>query len=431
VAASSPALPDENEGVIGVKNMALMCEEIAELKPRPFVKWVGGKRQLMPQILRHVPKSFGRYFEPFVGGGALFFDRAPASAVLGDANARLVATYRGVRDLPDSVIARLREMPNDPSFFLSTRAQNIDGRPDDEIAAWFIFLNKTGFNGLYRVNSRNVFNAPFGRYKNPLICDPENLRVCSTALRRAELVCGDFEAIVAQARKGDFVYFDPPYAPLSATSSFTSYTSDGFGPNGQERLRDVALRLKRIGVSVLISNSAAPLVRDLYRKGFKQIEVKATRMINCKGDSRGAITELLIRLRTMAGTATAVSSGDALVKEVAALGRHLGLEATEQFRCGRRIWGAERRIDVILTAQPPAVRRLGVECKFQGTTGSAEEKIPTTIADIAAWPIPGIVVFSGDGFSTNMRSFLIASGKAVEVADLEPWLRLFFGLELR
>jgi hypothetical protein len=132
----------------------------------------------------------------------------------------------------------------------------------------------------------------------------------------------------------------------------------------------------------------------------------------------------------MPGIATAVSSGDALVKVVAALGRDLGLEATEQFRCGRRIWGAERRIDVVFTSAR-AARRLGVECKYQGTAGSAEEKIPTTIADIAAWPIPGIVVFSGDGFSANMRSFLIASGKAVEMVDVESWLRLFFGLELK
>ncbi|HQP33522.1 MAG TPA: hypothetical protein PLI95_00010 [Polyangiaceae bacterium] len=131
----------------------------------------------------------------------------------------------------------------------------------------------------------------------------------------------------------------------------------------------------------------------------------------------------------MAGRAAAVASGDALVKDVAALGRSLGLLAREQFRAGRRIWGAERRIDVILT-DPVSRKRLGVECKYQGTAGSAEEKIPTTLQDIAAWPIPGIVVFAGDGFSPNMRSFLIGSGKAVQLEDLEPWLRLFFGMDL-
>lgn len=131
----------------------------------------------------------------------------------------------------------------------------------------------------------------------------------------------------------------------------------------------------------------------------------------------------------MPGMAAAVASGDALVKSVAALAVSLGLEAREQFRAGKRIWGSERRIDVILT-DPVTRRRLGVECKYQGTAGSAEEKIPTTLQDIAAWPIPGIVVFEGDGFSPNMRSFLIASGKAVSFSDLEPWLRLFFGMEL-
>ncbi len=131
----------------------------------------------------------------------------------------------------------------------------------------------------------------------------------------------------------------------------------------------------------------------------------------------------------MAGRSTAVLSGDALVKDVAALGRALGLEPREQFRAGRRIWGAERRIDVVFT-DPQTRKRLGVECKFQGSSGSAEEKIPTTLQDIAAWPIPGIVVFAGEGFSPHMRSFLIASGRAVSFDDLEPWLRLFFGLEL-
>src|SRR5262249_37855139 len=157
--------------------------------------------------------------------------------------------------------------PHRRAFFYSMRDVDIDALSNAEVAAWFIYLNKTGYNGLYRVNRRNRFNVPFGRYKNPTICDEPTLRGCACALAGAELVTGDFEAVVARARRGDFVYFDPPYVPLSVTSSFTSYTSRGFGAEEQTRLRDVARDLKRRGVSVLLSNSSAPFVRDLYADG--------------------------------------------------------------------------------------------------------------------------------------------------------------------
>jgi DNA adenine methylase len=172
---------------------------------------------------------------------------------------------------------------------------DIDTQTDAEVAAWFIYLNKVGFNGLYRVNRKNRFNVPFGRHKNPTICDAPTLRACSAALASATLEKADFASAVERAVAGDLVYFDPPYVPLSVTSSFTSYTSDGFGYDDQVRLRDLALELKRRGVHVLLSNSSAVLVRDLYESGFTTVEVSATRLVNSKVAGRGAITELVIR----------------------------------------------------------------------------------------------------------------------------------------
>jgi len=262
---------------------------------RPFIKWVGGKRQLLDRLLHYVPERFGTYHEPFVGGGALFFRLEPRPAILADSNERLIRTYRGLRNEPEKVIELLRGYPHEKSFFLELRSSDIDAaKTDAEVAAWFIYLNKTAYNGLYRVNRRNLFNVPFGDQKKPNICDAENIRACSRALQGAELVTGDFESVLERAKSGDFVYFDPPYVPLSVTSDFTSYTRDGFDMSDQVRLRDVALELKKRGVYVLLSNSSAPAVRELYAD-FEQIEVDARRAINCKVEGRGAVTELLIR----------------------------------------------------------------------------------------------------------------------------------------
>jgi DNA adenine methylase len=261
---------------------------------RPFLKWAGGKRQLLPSLIERAPSKPRHYFEPFVGGGALFFELRPANAVLADVNKRLIRAYRGVRSSVGQVIRLLRSYPHDPAFFYRFREANIDDGTDAEVAAWFIYLNKTGFNGLYRVNRDNRFNVPFGRYANPTICDEPTLRACSAALAEADLRVDDFEAVVEEAKAGDFVYFDPPYVPLSATSSFTSYTSGGFGDPEQTRLRDAARRLKERGVRILLSNSSAPSVRKLYADGFDIIEVSATRLVNSKASARGAIVELLI-----------------------------------------------------------------------------------------------------------------------------------------
>lgn len=267
----------------------------SEAIARPFLKWVGGKRQLLSELAMRVPARFGTYHEPFLGGGALFFHLRPANAVLADTNARLVRAWRGVRDAPEDVVALLRTYPHDRAFFEALRAADVDAGSDAEVAAWMIYLNRTGFNGLYRVNRRNVFNVPFGSYANPTICDADNLRAVSQALQGVRLEVEDFGTVLDRAVEGDFVYFDPPYVPLTATSSFTSYTADGFGPAEQARLRDVARALKERGVHVLLSNSSAPLVEALYDDGFERIPVGAMRAINCKASGRGAVTELIIR----------------------------------------------------------------------------------------------------------------------------------------
>lgn len=262
---------------------------------RPFLKWVGGKRRLLVDLEPHIPKKLGTYHEPFVGGGALFFQLAHRPSILSDTNERLIRTYLGVRDDVEHVIDRLRRYPHDKEFFLRMRARPIDrAKTHAEVAAWMIYLNKTGYNGLYRVNSKNVFNVPFGDYAKPTICDAPLLRACSLALAGVELRVDSFERVLSRAKRGDFVYFDPPYVPLSASSSFTSYTSRGFDMPEQIALRDVAATLRDRGVSVLLSNSAAPAVRELYREGFHMHEVLAARAINSRGDRRGRIAELVL-----------------------------------------------------------------------------------------------------------------------------------------
>lgn len=263
----------------------------------PFLKWAGGKRQILPQLLELVPKKFRAYHEPFLGGGALFFALQQrddfSHSFLSDSNQRLIRSYRGVRQDCRGVIRRLRRTEYTREFYEWMRERPVDRYSDAYVAAWMIYLNRTGFNGLYRVNSQNRFNVPFGKYTDPQICRADNLRACSRALGTAGLIAGDFRAVLNRAQRGDFVYFDPPYAPLSATSSFASYTQDGFGTEDHVRLRDIALELRKRKVSVLISNSSAPLVRDLYQK-FQIREVRAARNVNSKGDGRGKIVDLLI-----------------------------------------------------------------------------------------------------------------------------------------
>jgi DNA adenine methylase len=244
-----------------------------------------------------VPERFGRYVEPFVGGGALFFELAHriTTVTLGDTNERLVRTYAGLRDDVSAVVRLLRDYPYERGFYERMRDIDVDALDDVGVAAWMIYVNRSSFNGLYRVNKSGRFNVPFGRYDNPTICDEPRLRACSVALASARIVLADFEETIKDAQAGDLVYLDSPYAPLSKTSSFTAYTKDGFSEQDHVRLRDSALLLKERGAYVILSHSDCELTRDLYLPSrFHVHPVLARRNINSKGGSRGAIGELVI-----------------------------------------------------------------------------------------------------------------------------------------
>jgi DNA adenine methylase len=281
------------------------------LECKPFLKWVGGKRQLLPELKRRLPKRYNRYHEPFVGGGALFFDQRPHEAALYDNNPDLIELYTVVRDQVDALIDRLQEhklahTARGQDYFYEMRdldrGGDLGALSAIERAARFIYLNRTCFNGVYRVNREGFFNVPYGRYKNPLICDEPNLRLCSEALKHATLSHGDFEQVLKGAQAGDFVYFDPPYVPLSATANFTGYTAGGFDEAMQLRLRRVCDALSDRGVFVMLSNSSAKWVLSTYKAGGYKVEkVKATRAINAHGHKRGAIDEVIVRNYTRNG----------------------------------------------------------------------------------------------------------------------------------
>ncbi|HTO99223.1 MAG TPA: DNA adenine methylase [Myxococcales bacterium] len=262
-------------------------------KAAPFLKWAGGKTSLLPELLRHVPDRLRRYHEPFVGGGALFFAVAPRRAVLADDNGELVHCYLQVRDDVYRVLDALSRHLYDKAHYLGVRALDPQRLTPAQRAARFIYLNKTCFNGLWRVNRAGRFNVPIGRYRNPRFHDPESLIAASESLQGVEILHAGFEETMARAAPGDFVYLDPPYDPLSPTASFASYTAGGFGWEAQKRLARSCIALNRRGVRFLLSNSATERVRELYR-GFEQRTVRAPRFINSKGGSRGRVDELLV-----------------------------------------------------------------------------------------------------------------------------------------
>jgi DNA adenine methylase len=265
------------------------------VKATPFLKWVGGKTSLLPELLRHVPPraAIRRYHEPFVGGGALFFKVAPRRAVLSDNNGELVHCYRQVRDDVYGVLDALARHVYEKEHYQSIRALEPRQLEPAERAARFIYLNKTCFNGLWRVNRAGRFNVPIGRYKNPRFHDPSTLLAASQALKRVEILHAPFEDALGRASAGEFVYLDPPYDPVSATSSFASYTADGFTWDDQKRLARACIGLNRRGIRFLLSNSATGRIRELYR-GFEQRLVRAPRFINSKAESRGRVDELLV-----------------------------------------------------------------------------------------------------------------------------------------
>lgn len=277
--------------------MAVVLEKLIE-ETYPIVKWVGGKRQLMFELLENIPKSYNRYFEPFIGGGALFFELKPNNAYISDMNEELINLYQVVRDNVEELITDLQKHDISKEYFMQIR--NIDrtkeyqNLSDVKKASRFIYLNRTCFNGMYRVNSKGEFNVPFGNYKNPRIIDENNLINCSNLLQKTEIKNADFSKILNYIQKGDFVYFDPPYVPLNETSSFTSYTKDGFDIDMQFKLRDICDELDSMGVKFMLSNSDTKLVNELYAN-YEIKKVFASRQINANPNGRGKITEVLVK----------------------------------------------------------------------------------------------------------------------------------------
>ena len=272
---------------------------------KPFVKWAGGKNGLINSLVSFIPKNFNSYFEPFVGGGALFFYLKNLNILnskkiyLNDKNVELINAYKQIKINPNKLLEELEILKNNHSKEYFYKIRNLDRDFDfyslSEVfrAARFIYLNKTCFNGLCRYNAKGNFNTPMGSYKNPKIYDKDLIFSVHEVLKNVSITNKDFEVVSLKAKKGDFVYFDPPYYPLNKTSSFVSYT-DNFSANEQIRLYKLFKMLDCEGIKVLQSNSNTDFIKELY-KDFEIIEVISKRAINCKGDKRGKITELIIR----------------------------------------------------------------------------------------------------------------------------------------
>lgn len=268
----------------------------------PFVKWVGGKRQLMPSIVELLPGNIKehQYIEPFVGGGALFFHMQPENAVINDSNGELINVYQVIKNYPEELIFDLKKHINTADYFYKIRALD---RTDAfkkltsiQRASRVIYLNKTCFNGLYRVNNAGEFNVPFGRYKNPNIVNEPTIMAVNRYLNSSNIIIAndDYEEVLRQADEKAFVYLDPPYHPISESSNFTGYVQGGWNMSDQIRLREACDALHSKGVKFLQSNSSSPFIKDQYRN-YKIISVKANRAVNSNGAERGEIDEVLIK----------------------------------------------------------------------------------------------------------------------------------------
>ncbi|SHF21339.1 DNA adenine methylase [Tissierella praeacuta DSM 18095] len=267
----------------------------------PVVKWVGGKRQLLPEIEKYIPNKISTYYEPFLGGGAVFFHLQRKKAVVNDINEELINLYKVIKDNVDELIDDLQKHENTSDYFYDIREldrdrEKYDKLTDIEKASRIHYLNKTCFNGLFRVNQQGEFNAPFGKYKNPDFVNAITLKAVSNYFNKANITfkCGDFEEAVKGIRRGSFVYFDPPYDPVSDSSNFTGYDKGGFDRDEQIRLKKLCDKLNDRGVKFLLSNSATNFIKELY-KDYRIEIVQAKRSINSKGDMRGEVDEVLVR----------------------------------------------------------------------------------------------------------------------------------------
>ena len=268
----------------------------------PFLKWVGGKRQLMPSIVEHLPENIKdyKYIEPFIGGGAVLFNLQPKNAIINDFNEELINVYQVIKNNLDELIVDLKKHKNEAEYFYSIRSLDRNGEfknlTDVQRASRVIFLNKTCFNGLYRVNNAGEFNSPFGRYKNPNIVNEPTLKAVNKFLNsnNIEIISGDYSEILKKADKKCFVYLDPPYHPISESSNFTGYVQGGWNMYDQVDLKTACDELHKKGVKFLLSNSSAEFIKDLY-KDYNITIVKANRAINSNGADRGEVDEVLIK----------------------------------------------------------------------------------------------------------------------------------------
>jgi DNA adenine methylase len=278
-------------------------QEAGPPQARPLVKFVGGKTQLLPELRKHLPPKIRSYYEPFIGGGALFFSLAAEKrfrrAVINDANLELTRMYRTVRDVVSTLMKKLVEfenlyVQNPEEFYYALRNTTTSSEGDDVFrSARFIFLNKACFNGLYRVNSKGFFNVPWGKKPQVTSFNAETLTACSDALRDVEVRSGDFQEAVAGAGTGDVVYFDPPYLTVSDTAKFTAYTKGGFGPEEHCRLAEFGKEVAARGAKVIISNADTKEAREIFRDGYKLHKVEARRNVNSVGGKRGKVGELI------------------------------------------------------------------------------------------------------------------------------------------
>jgi len=279
--------------------------QLLSYAPRPFVKWAGGKRQLIPVLSQHIPKNFGSFFEPFLGGGAMLYhlllNYPKHRFVVSDLNSDLVLSYITIRDRADELIYSLKNhakkySKNSDTYYYSVRAS--EPKEQIEKTSRLIFLNRTCFNGLYRVNSKGKFNVPLGRYTNPNIVNEENILAVSDILqsKKISIKCQDFGAVLDNAKKDDFVYFDPPYQPISQTANFTSYTNRDFTTNDLKRLSKVCQDLDSRGCKIMLSNSnCKEVIQTFSQDSWKVVKIKANRAINSNSKKRTGHTELLIK----------------------------------------------------------------------------------------------------------------------------------------
>ncbi len=282
------------------KNVRRISKSSSTSPAKPFLQWVGGKREMIEQYKHLIPNKFKTYHEPFLGGGAMFYYLCPQKAILNDNNKELITTYRGVKNFPEETIKYLNELKKHHSKALFEKIRNLDREMnifnelnDAEIAARMIYLNQTCFNGLYRVNQKEQFNVPIGSSLNRLISDPNTIKKASATLQNVELSTSDFAEIVKSAEKDDFVYFDPPYYPISKNSDFTRYTKEKFYTEDQERLKNTIDNLTKQSIKVMLSNSDCHYINELYCN-YNIHKVNSSRNLNCKKDKRGKVSELVI-----------------------------------------------------------------------------------------------------------------------------------------